>query len=114
MDGLKIQGELIFIGDTQQVKDTFTIRKFVVTNNMDKYPQEYEIQLTKDNCATLDNFKVGDTVQASVNLRGRGYTNKEGKRGWFTSLDCWRLEKVGSGTALPKQSEQEYVDNLPF
>ena len=113
MDGLKIQGEIIFIGETQQIKDTFTKRNFVVQTKLEQYPQEYELQLTKDNCSRLDDFVCGDTVIASINLRGRGYTKKDGTRGWFTSLDCWRLEKA-SGAALPKQSEQEYVDDLPF
>lgn len=114
MDGLKVTGEIIFIGDTQQIKDTFTKRNFVIQTKLDQYPQEYELQLTKDGCSKLDAFKVGDTVTASINLRGRGYTKKDGSRGWFTSLDCWRLEKANGGTALPEQSAQEFVDNLPF
>ena len=114
MDGLKVTGEIIFIGDTQQIKDTFTKRNFVVQTKLDQYPQEYELQLTKDGCSKLDAFKVGDTVTASINLRGRGYTKKDGSRGWFTSLDCWRLEKASGGAALPEQSAQEFVDNLPF
>lgn len=114
MDGLKVTGEIIFIGDTQQIKDTFTKRNFVVQTKLDQYPQEYELQLTKDGCSKLDAFKVGDTVTASINLRGRGYTKKDGSRGWFTSLDCWRLEKTSGAEPLPTQSAQEYVDNLPF
>lgn len=113
MDSLKIEGEIIFIGDTQQIKDTFTIRKFVVQTKLETYPQEYEVQVTKDKCSILDSYKVGDSVVAMINLRGRGYINKEGKRGWFTSLECWRLDKQGS-TTLPQQSAEEYVDSLPF
>lgn len=114
MDGLKISGEIIFIGETQQIKDTFTKRNFVVQTKLDQYPQEYELQLTKDGCSRLDGFRVGDTVTASINLRGRGYTKKDGSRGWFTSLDCWKLDKISGAAALPEQTAQEYVDNLPF
>lgn len=114
MDGLKIAGEIIFIGQTQQIKETFTKRTFVVQTKLDQYPQEYELQLTKDGCSKLDAFKVGDSVVASINLRGRSYTKKDGSRGWFTSLDCWRLEKASGGTQLPKQTPEEFVDNLPF
>jgi len=114
MEGLKIAGEIIFIGQTQQIKDTFTIRKFVVQTKLEQYPQEYEMQLTKEKCSLLDNYKIGDTVTASINLRGRGFTNKEGKKGWFTSLECWRLDKATGGTQLPKQTPEEFVDNLPF
>lgn len=114
MDSVKIHGEIIFIGTTQQIKDTFTIRKFVVQTKLETYPQEYELQLTKDKCSLLDNYKVGDTVTASINLRGRGYTNKDGKKGWFTSLECWKLEKGASTSGLAQQTAQEFVDNLPF
>ena len=112
-DAINITGELIHIGQTQQVKDTFQKRSFVVKTHSE-YPQELECQFTQDKCKELDRFKVGDTVTARVNLRGRGYQKREGGMGWFTSLDCWKLDKLGEGAPANKATVIAEPTDLPF
>lgn len=109
-ESVVVTGELIYIGDTKQVKETFTVRRFVVQTK-DEYPQELEMQFTKDRCSSLDAFKVGEPVIAKCNLRGRGYTNKAGERAWMVSLDCWRLDKAGAATP---RTEEQILNDLPF
>ena len=106
-------GTVIFIGDTQQIKDTFRKRAFVVQIGDGNYPQEVQFEVTKDNCQALDAFKVGDAIRVLFNIRGRGYDKKDGSgKGWFTSLEAWKIDG-GSKTEQPKDLTNAF-DDVPF
>lgn len=90
-------GNLIVVMDTQQVKDTFRKREFVLEIQDGNYPQQIKFQVTQDRCALLDNYKVGDEVKVMFNLRGRPFQNREGQTVYFTNLEAWRIERAGAG-----------------
>ena len=83
------------ISETQNVTDTFSKREFIV-ETQEEYKQYLQLQVTKDKCAILDNYKVGDLVNVSLNLRGRLWTNKENKEIAFNTLECWKISKTES------------------
>ena len=72
-------GTMHVVMDTQQVKDTFKKREFVIEMQDGNYPQHIKFQVTQDRCALLDNFKVGQQVKVLFNLRGRPFQNREGQ-----------------------------------
>lgn len=55
-------------------------------------------QVTQDKCAVLDQFKVGDELKVQLNLRGREWNGPQGVK-YFNTLEAWRIEKVGAGSA---------------
>lgn len=84
---------------TQQVSDKFAKRDFVIKTDDPDYPQEILVQVTQAKCALLDNFNVGDKVEASINLRGRAWVNQaKGVTQYFNTIECWSLSKVGQAT----------------
>ena len=96
---------------------TFTKRSWVVTTS-DQYPQEIALECHQDKTSLLDNFKVGDDVTASINLRGKEWINPEGVAKYFNTIVSWRIEKLEVTTPQPlapvddlKDSEP---DDLPF
>ena len=110
----ELVGTLAVIGDTQQVKETFQKRAFVVSVMDGNYEQLIECQVTKDKCRELDGYKVGDQVRVLFNLRGRKWHNPtKGIDQYFTTLEAWKLERNGFGNA-PTQDKTEMFDDVPF
>lgn len=85
-------GTLHKVYDTQQVKDTFKKREFVIEVQDGEYPQHIKFQVTQDRCELLDKYKVGQEVTVLFNLRGRPFQNKDGQTMYFTNLEAWRIE----------------------
>ena len=82
---MEISGKIKVINPTKEVSDTFKKRELVVTTD-EQYPQHILIDFIQDKCSVLDNFKVGDNVSVSINVRGKEYTNKNGEVGYFNQL----------------------------
>jgi len=90
---LNIKGEILRVGDTQQVTGNFKKRDLILKETIENYPQTYKIEFLQDNCKLLDNLKKGHLVEVSVNLRGREYTNKKtGLIDAFNSIVGWKIE----------------------
>ena len=101
----EVQGVLHSIGDTTEYGNNgFTKREFVMKlsgeDENPHYPNYVAMELIKDNCAMMDNYSVGDEVQAQFNLSGRLWSgNGQGEK-CFTSLQAWRISSP-SGTSQP-------------
>lgn len=97
------------INETQNVTDTFSKREFVVVTQ-EEYKQYLLLQVVKDKCSILDNYKIGDEVKVSLNFKGRLWTNPEGVEKCFNTLECWRIEKLSD---VPKLSPEHSVFETP-
>ena len=92
-----VVGKLHVVYETKQVSARFTKREFVVEVPDGKYPQTIQFQLSGDRCSVLDDFKVGDQVRVTFNLRGREWKSPQGETKYFNSLDVWKLEAARQG-----------------
>ncbi len=118
---MDVTGTLKIKNPEMQVSDKFKKREFVLTDNSSQYPQHISFQLTQDKCSILDNYNVGDTLKVHFNLRGREWTDREGKVKYFNSLEAWRIENVSAGsndsqerTIIPEANLTPMADDLPF
>ena len=121
-NSFELVGILHVVYATQQIKETFKKRDFVVEIQDGNYPQHIKFQVTQDRCALLDTYKVGQSIKVLFNLRGRPFQNKEGQTVYFTNLEAWRVE--GSGTGSPQSTDYSQVqqassktddfDDVPF
>ncbi len=121
-----INGKLVVKNDTEQIKDTFKKREFVISDEASQYPQEIVFQLVQDKCDLIDPYAIGDEIKVNFNLRGRRWENpKTGETRFFNSLDAWRIEKVAQENPshnLPPLPDAEPAnvgsnddsDDLPF
>ena len=115
---IKVKGETETFG-----AKGFQKRELVVTTD-DQYPQMIMIEFVQDKCDLLNNYKVGDNVKVSINLRGREWVNPEGVAKYFNSVQGWRVEKIqeNAGQEQEQQSFQPQTsaidngepDDLPF
>ncbi|VAW26348.1 hypothetical protein MNBD_BACTEROID06-929 [hydrothermal vent metagenome] len=103
---LSISGSILEISDVQQIKETFKKREFVLelTENP-QYPEFIKFELIQDKCALLDAYKVSDRVTVHFNLKGRKWTDREGKVVYFNSLQAWRMELEGKPHQAASASE---------
>lgn len=122
----EVEGKLYKKFDTQQVTDSFRKREFVVEIQDGAYPQLIKFQMTQNNCEKLDGFEEAKQIKVTFSLKGREYT-KEGRTTYFTNLDAWRVEKIGSdapqsapessfpsATDEPSGMDTPDTDDLPF
>ncbi|MFY0482778.1 DUF3127 domain-containing protein [Flavobacterium sp. PLA-1-15] len=123
---MEVTGKVKVINAEQQVSASFKKRELVVTTE-EQYPQHILIEFTQDKCDLLNNYRPGEAVKVSINLRGREWTNPQGETKYFNSIQGWRIEKLAAeapvqtapipaAEAFPPATnfKEEDHDDLPF
>ncbi|SNR81485.1 DUF3127 domain-containing protein [Lutibacter flavus] len=107
---MEVTGKIKKIDETKTFGASgFRKREMVVTTN-EQYPQMLMIEFVQDKCDLLDNYKEGQDVKVSINLRGREWINPEGKAVYFNSIQGWRIEAgQAEGSEIPPMAP---LDNL--
>ena len=113
---MNLEGKIKVIMQTNQVSDKFKKREFVVEYaDNPEYPELIKFECIQDKCTLLDNYKEGDVVNVSYNLKGRKWENPAGGTQYFNTLQAW---KIGYFTEEEKQAITEEAedgsDDLPF
>ena len=94
-------GAIKLINDIQTFSSGFEKREFVITTD-EKNPQDIKLELIKDDVVKTDQFKVGDNVKVSWNLRGNEYNEK-----FYVNLQAWRIEAVEGATVNDTEQIEE-------
>lgn len=125
---MEVTGAIVKIDDTKEYgANGFRKREIVIKTN-EQYPQTLLIEFIQDKCDLLNNYKAGEDVKISINLRGREWVNPEGKTLYFNSIQGWRIEKKEAAEeAMPPQppletfestenveTDDKEPDDLPF
>lgn len=90
---MEVIGRIKVLGAEQQISASFKKRELVVTTE-EQYPQMIMIEFTQDKGDLLNNYRVGDEVKVSINLRGREWVSPQGETKYFNSIHGWRIEKI--------------------
>lgn len=106
---MELQGTIKFIGQTEQVSQTFQKRDVVImTEESSQYPQPILVQFTQAKCDELNTYQVGQQAIISVNLRGREYQDKQtGQTKYFNAIQGWKITAVGM-QQQPQQPQQQF------
>ncbi|AYN06271.1 MULTISPECIES: DUF3127 domain-containing protein [unclassified Flavobacterium] len=122
---MEVTGKVKVVNPEQQVSASFKKRELVVTTE-EQYPQHIMIEFTQDKCDLLSNYKTGDPVKVSINLRGREWVNPQGETRYFNSIQGWRIERLDAAPAQtpPMPAAEAFApatnlnedepDDLPF
>ncbi|APZ48093.1 hypothetical protein BW723_07525 [Polaribacter reichenbachii] len=122
---MEVIGKVKIIGEVQTFGANGFRKRDVVVTTDDQYPQMISVEFHQDKTDLLNNYKVGQDVKISINLRGREWINPQGEAKYFNSIVGWRIENLGQSAApsnLPpvdqfepasKVSDDE-PDDLPF
>jgi len=115
---MNIKGRVKQIHSVESVgTNNFQKRKVWVEIDLDsKYPQTIEIEFQGEKTNLPDSFKVGDTVDFSLNLRGREWTNNNGEVKVFNTITAWNVKvessSMGQIPSAPVSNNAE--SDLPF
>ncbi len=117
------QGLIHSIGETTEYGNNgFTKREFVIKvtgeDENPTYPNYLALELIKDKCAIMDDYAVGDGIQVHFNLSGRLWAGNGKGEKCFTSLQAWRVERLGENASPaepPSYPEPgDFNDDIPF
>lgn len=109
---MDLQGRIKFISQAQTFGSGFQKREIVLTTE-EQYPQHVIFEFTQDKCALLDNYRLGQLVKISFNVRGREWTNPQGEVKYFNSLQGWRIEDMEVQYQQQPQYQQAQYQQPP-
>lgn len=101
---MEVSGIIKLIKPTQEVNASFKKRELVVTTD-EQYPQDILMECNQGKCDDLNQFKEGDKVTVSINLRGREWTNPQGETKYFNTIQAWRIALQGNGANTSQMPE---------
>lgn len=125
---MELQGKIKLIDETKEYgSNGFRKRELVITTE-EQYPQVIMIEFVQDKTDLLNNYKVGQEVKVSINVRGREWVNPQGETKYFNSIQGWRIENMATNTGTgemppmpPAEAfepaadlNKEEHDDLPF
>jgi len=95
---MEVQGRIKMIGETQTFGGNGFRKREIVVTTEEQYPQHIMVEFVQDKTDLLNNFKEGQQVKISINLRGREWVNPQGETKYFNSIQGWRIEALQPAT----------------
>ena len=86
---MNIKGIVKVLEDTQEIGEKGFKKRLIVVTTQEQYPQDIAIEFTGDKTNLLDEIAEGETVDVSINIRGREYNGK-----YYTSILGWKIETI--------------------
>jgi hypothetical protein len=125
---MNIRGKVVEIFPLQQVRETFKKREFVIEyRENSQYAEFIKFEMVQEKCELLNEYATGDDVEVQFNLKGRVWTNPQGEKVYFNSLQAWRIDKLkdnNKANAVPEKklatdvnlelTSSDQTDDLPF
>lgn len=97
MNNFEFQGKVKEILPSEKVGD-YNKRVVIVTAEEKKGEKNFTHTLAfeawKDKASVLDNLQTDENVKVSFNIKSNEWTNSNGVKACFTSLNIWKLEKI--------------------
>jgi hypothetical protein len=124
----ELTGKLVAKMETMQRSETFKTREFVVEKSEDingrTITNFIKFQCVQDKTSMPDRFNLGDEIKVFFNIKGSRWS-RDGKEGYITNLDAWKMETIkmnnivapqseGTYNDIPPVSPSEQLDDLPF
>jgi hypothetical protein len=86
---MNIKGIVKVLEDTQEIGEKGFKKRLIVVTTQEQYPQDIAIEFTGDKTSLLDEIAEGETVDVSINIRGREYNGK-----YYTSIQGWKIDTI--------------------
>lgn len=122
---MEIKAKVHEISPVIEVSEKFKKRELIVEYAENPtYPEYVKFEAVQEKVSLFDNVKVGDEVELFFNLRGRPWTDKNGKTSYFNTLVVWRINILNGAANAAAQTPERAApvditstpedDDLPF
>ena len=114
---MEIKGKVFAVGNTETVSEKFKKRELIVEYAENpEYVEYIKFEATQNKVDLLNPLRVGDEVEISFNLRGRGWKDKFGKQNYTNNLVIWKVVKSTGAYAnqLAEVDHSHEDSGLPF
>ena len=117
MSKLQIKANFKAAGAEKQVGETSVTKFYVDIDKDGEYPSVGEFQFWGDRI-DINKFNEGDPVTVKFDIKGKKWTNSEGKTYFLQNLTAWSM--VNGNSVLPEPpepaqvTEDEVIDDLPW
>jgi hypothetical protein len=121
---MDIKAKVHELGPIQNVTETFKKRDLILQYAENpSYPEYIKFEALQDKVSLFDGLRPGDEVEVFFNLRGRPWTDRNGKTSYFNTLVVWKMNKLGEDQqqsyvtpeyAPPADFTTAQDDDLPF
>ena len=110
-----MQGQVHWVGPTQQITDTFTKRDLILSlpTNNPNYPNYVKLEAHKDKCSILDGIQQGQQVSVTLFIEGRLHTNAQNVTNCYNTLKLWTIQPAQQQAAAPQQAYQAPAPAAP-
>ena len=107
---LQVTGRLHAKFPTQQIKENFSKREFVIELVDESasgmvFTNYASFQLVNQACSALDQYQDGEMLTVSFNIRGNRW-ERDGQVRYLTNLSAWRVERTSGSTSQPSAAQQ--------
>lgn len=91
----------------------------VIDVSVGQYSKKMAFQVSTNNIKEVMDLNIGDAVEVTFDVSSREWTNAQGVRSWFGSVDLRSIKAVGSGANVPPAPAPDTIpepteDDLPF
>jgi len=91
---MELTGQIIYIGETGTYGASGFRKRILGLEIPGQYAQKIGVELTQDKCDLLNNYRVGQMVKVSTNLRGNMVEKEFEEPKFFNSLQAWKIEQA--------------------
>ena len=108
---MNINCKLIEIMKLIEISENFKKREFIVEYSSNpSYIENIKFELIQDRCNILDDFEIGDQIKVEFDLKGRKWSDPNGKVRYFNTLRAWKISKVLS--IDESKNDDNQIDSL--
>jgi len=112
---MEIKGKVFEIGNIENVNEKFKKRELILEYAENpEYVEYIKFEATQNKVDLLNTLRVGDEVEISFNLRGRGWKDKSGKQNYTNNLVIWRVVKATQAYANQLSVVSDDTNDFPF
>ena len=114
MSKLEIKAHFKVAGAVKQVGESSVTKFYIDIDKDGEYPSVGEFQFWGDRI-DISKFNEGDPVTVNFDIKGKKWTNPEGKTYFLQNLTAWSMvnENLVKAETIPESAEVE-SDDLPF
>lgn len=110
MSDLKLQGRITYIGQTEQVNETFSKRDFAIeTESISSTGQVFKntvaMQTVNKACPIMDNFGIGQQVECSFDIRSN-QRERNGMPVFYTNITAFHIKALTPSPVHPPKPQQ--------